>query len=97
MTTLVKIILRLSLAFFLISIILTLPGIAIAETQNGTKTIITIGSGHIQKENEDIAVARMAAIENGLVAAVSSVAIELLPLESIFMAKTTNSFRATRY
>ena len=83
MTTLFKIILRLSLAFFLISIILTLPGIAIAETQNGTKTIITIGSGHIQKENEDIAVARMAAIENGLVAAVSSVAIELLPLESI--------------
>ena len=83
MTTLFKIILRLSLAFFLISIILTLPGIAIAEKQNGTKTIITIGSGHIQKENEDIAITRMAAIENGLVAAVSSVAIELLPLESI--------------
>ena len=76
-----KIILRLLFAVILFSVALTLPERAVAENQNGTKPIIAIGSGKIQKE--DIATARMEAIENSLIAAVGSVATELLPLESI--------------
>lgn len=83
MPTPLKINLRPLLAFFLFVAILTLCGIATAENQNDTKTIISIGSAHIQKESENVADARMTAIENSLVAAVSSVATELLPLESI--------------
>ena len=76
-----KIILRLSFAIFLFLIALTLPGIAIAENQDGRKTIVVMGSGKIQKEN--VALARMEAIENSLIAAVDSVVIEVLPPESI--------------
>jgi hypothetical protein len=83
MSTPLKTILRLSLAVCLFSVILGIPSVAVAQNQNGTKTIITMGSAPIEQESENVAVARMAAIENSLVVAVSSVATELLPLESI--------------
>jgi hypothetical protein len=76
-----KIIIRLSLAIFLFLVTIALPGVAIAENQDGIKTIVVMGSGKIQKEN--VALARMEAIENSLIAAVDSVAIEVLPPESI--------------
>ena len=76
-----KIISRLSLTIFLLSVALALPVVAIAENHADTKTIIVTGSGKIHEEN--VALARMEAIENGLIAAVDSVAIEFLPVESV--------------
>ena len=83
MSTPLKTIIRLSLAVCLFSVISGIPGVAVAQNQNGTKTIITMGSAPIEQESENVAAARMVAIENSLVVAVGSVATELLPLESI--------------
>lgn len=52
-----------------------------AEDQISTKTVVVIGTGKIYKENS--ARARKEAIENSLVSAVESVALELIPPESL--------------
>jgi len=64
-----------------------------AEDQIETKTIVVIGTGKIYKE--DSASARKVAIENGLVSAVESVAIELIPPES--MHQTFQNFNIALY
>ena len=76
-----KIIIRFLFAILLTSVALTLPGNAIAENRDGTKTIVVTGTGKIQEKN--IAIAREEAIENSLISAAAGVAIEFLPLESI--------------
>lgn len=52
-----------------------------AEDQIATKTVVVIGTGKIYKE--DSASARKEAIENSLVSAVESVALDLIPPESL--------------
>ncbi len=52
-----------------------------AEDQISTKTVVVIGTGKIYKE--DSARARKEAIENSLVSAVESVALDLIPPESL--------------
>jgi len=52
-----------------------------AEDQLATKTVVVIGTGKIYKK--DSASARKDAIENSLVSAVESVALDLLPPESL--------------
>ncbi|MBW2407630.1 MAG: hypothetical protein JRF17_09695 [Deltaproteobacteria bacterium] len=64
-----------------------------AEDQIATKTVVIIGTGKIQKE--DSASARKEAIENSLASAVESVALDLIPLESL--PQTFQSFNETFY
>ncbi len=64
-----------------------------AEDQIATKTVVIIGTGKIQKE--DSASARKEAIENSLASAVESVALDLIPLESL--PQTFQSFNETLY
>jgi hypothetical protein len=70
-------------AIFLLLAIWAFSGIALAENQPGVKTVITLGTEPIEEKSENIDVARTAAIENGLVAAVAGAAMELLPMDSI--------------
>jgi len=62
-------------AFFAHSVILQ------AEDRMATKTVVVIGTGKIYKK--DSASARKEAIENSLISAVESVALELIPPESL--------------
>jgi hypothetical protein len=64
-----------------------------AEDQIETKTIVVIGTGKIYKENS--ASARKVAIENSLVSAVESVALELIPPESLH--QTFQNFNQALY
>jgi len=64
-----------------------------AEDQIETKTIVVIGTGKIYKE--DSASARKVAIENSLVSAVESVALELIPPESLH--QTFQNFNQALY
>jgi len=64
-----------------------------AEDQISTKTVVVIGTGKIYKENS--ASARKKAIENSLVSAVESVAIDLIPPESLH--QTFQSFNEALY
>jgi len=64
-----------------------------AEDQISTKTVVVIGAGKIYKE--DSARARKEAIENSLVSAVESVALDLIPPESLH--KTFQSFNEALY
>jgi len=64
-----------------------------AEDQIATKTVVIIGTGKIHKE--DSASARKEAIENSLASAVESVALDLIPLESL--PQTFQSFNETFY
>ncbi len=64
-----------------------------AEDQISTKTVVVIGTGKIYKENS--ARARKKAIENSLVSAVESVAIDLIPPESLH--QTFQSFNEALY
>ncbi len=63
------------------------------EDQISTKTVVVIGTGKIYKENS--ARARKEAIENSLVSAVESVALELIPPESL--NQTFQSFNEALY
>ncbi|MFC1825903.1 hypothetical protein ACFLYZ_00740 [Thermodesulfobacteriota bacterium] len=58
----------------------TASGVALAEDQDFTKTVVVIGTGTIYSQNS--ASAREGAISNSLASAVDMVAAELLPLES---------------
>ena len=64
-----------------------------AEDQIATKTVVVIGTGKIHKE--DSASARKEAIENGLTSAVESVALDLIPPESLH--QTFQSFNEALY
>ena len=64
-----------------------------AEDQISTKTVVVIGTGKIYKE--DSARARKEAIENSLVSAVESVALDLIPPESL--NQTFQSFNEALY
>jgi hypothetical protein len=64
-----------------------------AEDQISTKTVVVIGTGKIYKE--DSARARKEAIENSLVSAVESVALDLIPPESL--NQTFQSFNKALY
>jgi hypothetical protein len=64
-----------------------------AEDQIATKTVVVIGAGKIYKENS--ARARKEAIENSLISAVESVALDLIPPESLH--KTFQSFNEALY
>ncbi|MDH3721832.1 MAG: hypothetical protein OER74_10065 [Desulfobacteraceae bacterium] len=64
-----------------------------AEDQISTKTVVVIGTGKIYKENS--ARARKEAIENSLVSAVESVALDLIPPESL--NQTFQSFNEALY
>jgi len=64
-----------------------------AEDQVATKTVLVVGTGMIYKE--DSASARKEAIENSLVFAVESVALDLLPPESL--NQTFQSFNEALY
>ena len=64
-----------------------------AEDQISTKTVVVIGTGKIYKENS--ARARKEAIENCLVSAVESVALDLIPPESL--NQTFQSFNKALY
>ena len=64
-----------------------------AEDQIVTKTVVVIGTGKIYKE--DSASARKEAIENSLVSAVESVALDLMPPESLH--QTFQSFNEALY
>ena len=64
-----------------------------AEDQIATKTVVVIGTGKIYKE--DSASARKEAIENGLTSAVESVALDLIPPESLH--QTFQSFNEALY
>ena len=64
-----------------------------AEDQISTKTVVVIGTGKIYKENS--ASARKEAIENSLVSAVESVALDLIPPESL--NQTFQSFNEALY
>lgn len=64
-----------------------------AEDQISTKTVVVIGTGKIYKENS--ASARKKAIENSLVSAVESVALDLIPPESLH--QTFQSFNEALY
>ncbi len=64
-----------------------------AEDQIATKTVVVIGTGKIYKE--DSASARKKAIENSLVSAVESVALGLIPPESLH--QTFQSFNEALY
>jgi len=64
-----------------------------AEDQIATKTVVVIGTGKIYKE--DSASARKEAIENSLVSAVESVALDLIPPESLH--QTFQSFNEALY
>jgi hypothetical protein len=64
-----------------------------AEDQISTKTVVVIGTGKIYKK--DSASARKEAIENSLVYAVESVALELIPPESL--NQTFQSFNEALY
>ena len=64
-----------------------------AEDQISTKTVVVIGTGKIYKENS--ARARKEAIENSLVTAVESVALDLIPPESL--NQTFQSFNEALY
>jgi len=64
-----------------------------AEEQIATKTVVVIGTGKIYKE--DSASARKEAIENSLVSAVESVALELIPPESLH--QTFQNFNQALY
>jgi hypothetical protein len=64
-----------------------------AEDQIATKTVVVIGTGKIYKE--DSASARKEAIENSLESAVESVALDLIPPESLH--QTFQSFNEALY
>jgi hypothetical protein len=64
-----------------------------AENQIATKTVVVIGTGKIYKE--DSASARKQAIENSLESAVESVALDLIPPESLH--QTFQSFNQALY
>ena len=64
-----------------------------AEDQISTKTVVVIGTGKIYKE--DSARARKEAIENSLVSAVESVALDLIPPEAL--NQTFQSFNKALY
>lgn len=64
-----------------------------AEDQIATKTVVVIGTGKIHKE--DSASARKEAIENGLTSAVESVALDIIPPESLH--QTFQSFNEALY
>ena len=64
-----------------------------AEDQLATKTVVVIGTGKIYKKNS--ASARKKAIENSLVSAVESVALNLIPPESLH--QTFQSFNEALY
>lgn len=64
-----------------------------AEDQIATKTVVVIGTGKIYKE--DSASARKNAIENSLVSAVESVALNLIPPETLH--QTFQSFNKALY
>ena len=64
-----------------------------AEDQIATKTVVVIGTGKIYKENS--ARARKEAIKNSLISAVESVALDLIPPESLH--KTFQSFNEALY
>ena len=64
-----------------------------AEDQISTKTVVVIGTGKIYKENS--ASARKKAIDNSLVSAVESVALDLIPPE--YLHQTFQSFNKAIY
>ncbi len=68
-------------AVYFFSVVLILPPVVQAKNQIPTKTVVVMGTGKIHQGNS--ARAREKAIAGSLVSAVGSVAVELLPLESL--------------
>ena len=81
MSVSIKTIIRFVFAVFFFSIVLILPAFVQAKNQISTKTVMVMGTGKIDQANS--AKAREKAIAGSLVSAVSRVAVELFPLESL--------------
>jgi hypothetical protein len=88
-----KIFMRLILIIFCLFAFLAHSVTLQAEDQLATKTVVVIGTGKIYKK--DSASARKEAIENSLVSAVESVALNLIPPESL--NQTFQSFNEALY
>jgi hypothetical protein len=88
-----KIFMRLILIIFSLFAFLAHSATLQAEDQLATKTVVVIGTGKIYKK--DSASARKEAIENSLVSAVESVALNLIPPESL--NQTFQSFNEALY
>ena len=93
MTVSFKTFIRFVFTAFCLFALFAQPANVRAEDQMATKTVVVIGTGKIFKE--DSASARKAAIENGLVSAVESVALELIPPESLH--QTFQNFNQALY
>jgi hypothetical protein len=81
MSVSIKTIIRFVFTVFFFSIVLILPAFVQAKNQIPTKTVMVMGTGKIYQDNP--AKAREEAIAGSLVSAVSRVAVELFPLESL--------------